>query len=320
MCALHHCWHGVYLAVQQAPAAFHAQVCSNINTPYVLQVQKAIAGLDLPNNPLDELIDRLGGPSAVAEMTGRKGRLVRRRDGETGVKWEARNASGVDKGSSLEMINILERKMFLSGEKLVAVISEAASAGISLHADRWLLRPAFRKPLMLHFLQRWNLFDPPPRLCMQLLYIFRLLLKAAASSWRLGSHSYNGVCPNDWCKSARHPCRRFINQRQRVHLTHELPWSADKAIQQFGRTHRANETHGPQYRLVFTPLGGEKRFASAVARRLQSLGALTQVGCPCPVCVDWVKGPSQWTGRPGAHPPGHEGQPDGLNFRFLQAI
>ena len=106
------------------------------------QVQRAIAGLDLPNNPLDELIDRLGGPARVAEMTGRKGRLVRRKDGEAGVKWEARNASGVDKGSSLEMINILERKMFLSGEKLVAVISEAASAGISLHADRSPAPPA----------------------------------------------------------------------------------------------------------------------------------------------------------------------------------
>lgn len=100
------------------------------------QVRRAIIGLDLPNNPLDELIDRLGGPSAVAEMTGRKGRLVRRKNGEAGVKWEARNASGVAAGSSLDMINVHERQMFLDGEKLVAIISEAASAGISLHADR----------------------------------------------------------------------------------------------------------------------------------------------------------------------------------------
>jgi hypothetical protein len=102
----------------------------------VLQVRRAIVGLDLPNNPLDELIDRLGGPAAVAEMTGRKGRLVRRRNGEAGVKWEARNASGVAAGSSLDMINVHERQLFLDGDKLVAIISEAASAGISLHADR----------------------------------------------------------------------------------------------------------------------------------------------------------------------------------------
>lgn len=89
---------------------------------------------DLPSNPLDVLIDELGGPDKVAEMTGRRGRMVRN-ENDGRIRWEPRNASGAD-GSSLEAINVAEAKFFMDGRKSVAIISDAASAGISLHADR----------------------------------------------------------------------------------------------------------------------------------------------------------------------------------------
>ena len=164
-----------------------------------------IDGLDLPPNALDELIDELGGPTQVAEMTGRRWRVVRRGGRlrrELRVKTDSSFSSSAD---SADGVNIAEKRLFQSGEKLVAVISDAASTGISLHA-------------------------------------------------RAGEG----------------------NRRRRVHVTIELPWSADKAIQQLGRTHRSNQTSGPSYVMVSTNLGGERRFAAAVARRLQSLGALTR--------------------------------------------
>lgn len=164
------------------------------------KILEIIRSLGLPNNPLDDIIDQLGGPEKVSEITGRRGMLVRAASGK-GVTYQARNTKDV----TMEMVNMHEKQLFMDGKKLVAIISEAGSAGVSLQADR-----------------------------------------------------------------------RATNQKRRVHLTLELPWSADRAIQQFGRTHRSNQASAPEYRLLFTNLGGERRFASIVAKRLATLGALTQ--------------------------------------------
>jgi hypothetical protein len=162
------------------------------------EVIDGLSALELPENPLDQLVNHFGERN-VAELTGRTRRLIR--DSRGHVEYKKRNPEGV----AMHRTNVHEMDQFQLGKKRVAIISDAAAMGISLHASN-----------------------------------------------------------------------RAENKQRRVHVTLELGWSADKQMQTFGRTHRSDQAVPPEYVLLSTELGGEKRFSSTIARRLGSLGALTK--------------------------------------------
>ena len=66
------------------------------------------------------------------------------------------------------------------------------------------------------------------------------------------------------------------NQRKRVHYLLEPGWKADTAIQGLGRSNRTNQAQPPLFRPVATNVKGEKRFLSTIAKRLDTLGAITR--------------------------------------------
>lgn len=70
------------------------------------------------------------------------------------------------------------------------------------------------------------------------------------------------------CKM-RHP--DVEQARKRVHITVELGWSAEKVLQQLGRTHRANQHFPPLYYFLFTDIPAEKRFNSIILGRLSMM-------------------------------------------------
>jgi len=138
-------------------------------------------GRRMPPNTLDKIISKLG-TKVVAEMTGRRGRVIQTDDNT--FRYEQRGEAE----TTMDLVNYREKQRFMEDQKHVAIISEAASSGISLQSDR-----------------------------------------------------------------------RLLVQRRRLHITLELPWSADRAIQQFGRTHRSNQANAPEYVFLISDLGGESR-------------------------------------------------------------
>ncbi len=66
------------------------------------------------------------------------------------------------------------------------------------------------------------------------------------------------------------------NQRLRIHYLLEAGWKADTAIQGLGRSNRTNQAQPPLFRPIATDVKAEKRFLSTIARRLDTLGAITK--------------------------------------------
>ena len=66
------------------------------------------------------------------------------------------------------------------------------------------------------------------------------------------------------------------NTARRIHYLLEPGWRADQAIQGLGRTHRTHQASAPRFRPIATDVKGERRFISTIARRLDSLGAITR--------------------------------------------
>ncbi|CAE8651243.1 unnamed protein product, partial [Polarella glacialis] len=179
-----------------------------VDIPWAVEAKKQLlkeaAALKLPPNAMDAIHDTLGGLRKVAEMSGRSHRMKRRKDGTL-----AYVARCEELKCPSDQANMVEQVLFQKGAKKICVVTEVASAGISLHADRRQVRKDFQ----------------PPR---------------------------------------------------RTMISVELPWGADKAIQCFGRVHRANQLIPPKFIVLNTPLGGEVRFNSAIARRMKLLGAVTK--------------------------------------------
>ena len=77
--------------------------------------------IPLPDSPLDEIIDKLGGPGGVAEMTGRKARVVRHSPKDT-PQYETRTPD-TDAYGAIDSLNVQEVE-FCENSDFFSVASE----------------------------------------------------------------------------------------------------------------------------------------------------------------------------------------------------
>ncbi len=152
------------------------------------------------------------------KQTGRAGRVLR--DTQGGFVYRRRNEGltkqpDSDDVVSLEAVNLKEKELFLQGAKLIAIISEAASAGISLHADRCVFLGGGRGEKGGGGEVLWGVFDGDwgDGVCVGM-----------GGCCVVGFHVHVYIaylCISYIVCRISHTHRRFTNDRRRVHFTLE---------------------------------------------------------------------------------------------------
>jgi len=102
------------------------------------------------------------------------------------------------------------------------------------------------------------------------------LIKMEADAFQNGDKKIAIISPASSTGISLHASNRAKNKGRRRHIILQLMWSADQQMQVFGRSHRTDQAIPPHYTLLTMNVGGEKRFASSIARRLEQLGALSR--------------------------------------------
>lgn len=93
------------------------------------ELLEKLSDLVLPENPLDQIVNYFG-PENVAEVSGRRKRLVRNPANGT-VQYVSR----APKGIAMCRVNTWENTQFQDGAKRIGIITAAGSTGISMHAS-----------------------------------------------------------------------------------------------------------------------------------------------------------------------------------------
>jgi len=212
--------------------------------------------MELPPNPLDQLTDLMGGEEKVAEMTGRKGLLKRDADGT--VNWHRRCPEA---SLCLQAITPCAHPLAHVRLRVFAWCGATAAAPEVVHKPMsFLLRHSTMVCLLawhhVHLcsypcalysphtfeaacnrsMNLWQANQPSTRVVMQ--ESQKLMNVKEKQAFMDGRKLIAIISDAASVGISLQADKRVANQRRRCHLTLELPWSADKAIQQFGRSHR----------------------------------------------------------------------------------